>query len=177
MKKFVVILISIIIFLVLTITLILNFFPRKFRSEIEKYSDKFGLSASLVASVINVESRYDELAVSKVGAIGLMQLLPSTANECANKLNFNYDKTSLFDIETNINLGCYYLSYLLDKYNGNIINALCAYNWGYGNVNEWISLGNVDKSGTITNIPVKETRNYISKFKVCNFIYKKIYKY
>lgn len=157
--------------------LILNFFPRKYKLEIEYFAEEYNLSSVLVASVINIESGYDENAVSSAGAVGLMQLLPDTAFDCANRLGMDIDKEELFDKNINIHLGCFYLRYLLDLFDGNLINSLCAYNWGYGNVRNWLSLGNVDKDGTITNVPVEETRNYLKKYQVCSWFYEKIYKY
>lgn len=139
---------------------------------ISKYSYEYNLSKSLVASVINIESHYDSKAISDAGAIGLMQLMPNTAEEIARKLGVeDYD---LNDVEINIRFGCYYLRYLLDMFDENIINSLCAYNWGLKNVQNWLHEGNLDDSGTITNIPVDETRGYIKKYKFNNIVYSKI---
>ena len=142
---------------------------------IKKYSSMFNLDSSVVASVINIESSYDVNAVSKAGAMGLMQLMPSTAEDVAKKLNI--DKYDLFNPEDNIEFGCFYIRYLLDMFNDNLVNALCAYNWGLNNVKLWINKGNVDDSGTIINIPVKETSRYITKFNHSFYVYSKIYRF
>ena len=151
-------------------------FPTKYVNHIEEYSKKFNVPKYLVASVINIESGYDKNAISSAGAIGLMQLLPTTAYEIADKLDIdNFAKSDLYDEITNIKFGCYYLSYLLEYYDQNIINALCAYNWGMTNVNKCLNDGNILDDGTIDNIPIKETSEYIKKYKMNKFIYKCVY--
>jgi soluble lytic murein transglycosylase len=131
----------------------------------------------MVASVINIESSYDENAISKANARGLMQLLPSTAFDCAKRMGIVISEEDLFNEETNMMIGCFYLSYLLDLFDGDIVNTLSAYNWGLGNVRDWIALGNVNENGTIRNIPVKETKDYIQKYNVNYFVYGRIYKF
>ena len=173
MKKFIIISFGIIVFVVLFFVLA---FPKKYTNQIMFFAEKYSLSPAMIASVINIESSYSTTAESDAGAKGLMQLLPSTAEECAKKLDMEGVTIDLFDTETNIEIGCFYLSYLLNVFDNNITNVLCAYNWGMGNVNDWINEGNVDNNGTITNIPVKETRNYIKKYRCNLFVYEKIYK-
>ena len=151
-------------------------FPKKYEAYIAEYSYQYGLDKYLVASVINIESGYDSQSVSKVGALGLMQILPSTAFDIADRMNIKIVKDDLFDVKTNIKIGCFYLSYLIEMFDGNIDNALCAYNWGLSNVKKWLDLGNIDESGTITNIPIKETHNYLKKYRINRFVYKNIYK-
>ncbi|MBE5757531.1 MAG: lytic transglycosylase domain-containing protein [Clostridiales bacterium] len=176
MKKYWIVIIVILSVVIVGISTIFMLFPLKYKDLIIKYSKEYGLHAYLVASVINIESRYDKNAKSSAGAIGLMQLLPSTAEEVSKKLNIDFETSDLYLEEVNIQMGCYYLSYLLDYYNGNAINSLSAYNWGLNNVNNWLDLGNVDENGTITNIPVSETSNYLKKFKINEFVYKIIFK-
>jgi len=176
MKKFIIFAIVPIVVVVLAIIFIILAFPKKHIGFIDLYSEKYSLSKAMVASVINIESGFDIDCVSKAGAIGLMQLLPSTAEDCANRLNIEFQVGDLKEPKTNIELGCFYLSYLLDLFEGNEVNALSAYNWGLGNVNKWILEGNVDDSGTIKDIPVEETRNYIKKYNLNYFVYSRIYK-
>lgn len=177
MKKLVVIILISLGVIGFAIFIFFNLFPKKYEGLITIYANKYSLKKAMVASVINIESSYKKDSVSGVGAIGLMQLLPTTAFDCANRLGFEIDEDGIFEPETNIELGCYYLSYLLDLFDENIINALCAYNWGLGNVKNWIELGYVDDSGTVTEIPVSETKNYIKKYKVNIFVYEKLYKF
>lgn len=124
----------------------------------------YNLEPSLVCSVINVESRYNPNSVSKAGAIGLMQLLPTTANDIATKLNMSdYD---LYDIDTNIHFGCYYLRYLFDIYSNQKM-TLVAYNAGLGTLNTWLI-----RDPDLENIPYKETKDYLKKINFNEKIYK-----
>lgn len=150
-------------------------FPLKFEKDIKIYAKEYYLTPELVASVINVESGFDQTQVSNVGAIGLMQLMPSTALEIADKLmieNFKID--DLYDPTVNIRFGCFYLRYLLDFYNDNLNNALASYNAGLSNVNSWLINSEYSADGeNLNNIPYKETRNFVNK--IYNNL--KVYKY
>lgn len=158
-------------------TMFLLAYPTKYKSEIKKYSQKYNLPSSMIASVIKIESNYDKNALSEAGAIGLMQLLPSTAEEIAQKMNINFAVDDLYDVEKNIDFGCYYLRYLYDMFNGDVNNTLSAYNWGLNNVKTWILKGNADGYGSIINIPAKETYNYLKKYRRANFMYGNIFGY
>ncbi len=107
-------------------------------------SSKYGLEPSLIRAVITAESNWDPKAVSKKGAIGLMQLMPSTARDM--KIG------DPFSPEENIEGGTRYLRYLLDRFDGNLDVALAAYNAGPTVV---------ERSGGIPSIT--ETRKYIRK--------------
>ncbi len=179
MKKIVGIVIAVSMSMVIALILLMGiFFPRKYIDCIKDNARKYHLDESMVASVINIESGYDECATSNRGAVGLMQIMPSTAMEIAGKIGMDIDDVAmLYSVEINIELGCYYLRYLLDYFRGNVINALCAYNWGMSNVREWLDGGNADANGNITNIPVTETRKYISKYQMHHYVYSHIYNY
>ena len=88
------------------------------------------VTPSLVLAVMHVESRYNNFAVSPVGALGLMQVMPQTGAEVAGWLGIRYvGPQSLFDPETNVAIGVAYLKWLLDRYH-DLPTALAAYNWG-----------------------------------------------
>jgi len=142
-------------------------FPIKYKDTIVEYTKQYNLQPELVSSLIFAESGYDKDAKSSAGAIGLMQVLPSTAVEIAEKLQkVNYD---LYNPKDNIEFGCYYLNYLLEYYNGDILYALCAYNAGLNNVSYWNFDGDIEK------IPIKQTKNYIKKILKNQRIYKLFY--
>ena len=148
-------------------------YPLSYEREVLIYSDTFSLDPFLVFSVIKIESGFDENALSNKGAKGLMQIIEPTAKFIAEALDVkNYD---LYDADTNIRFGCYYLRYLLDRFE--IQNtALCAYNAGEGNVNDWLSENSLSKDGkNLDYIPFKETREYIKKFEKTLSKYKKLY--
>ena len=172
MKKIVLISVAILVLLIIIfVSTMYLLFPLRYSEYVDRYSSEFGLDKKLIYSVIKIESGFDKNSVSSAGAIGLMQLLPSTAKDMASRLGLEHETIDLFDERTNIMFGCFYLSYLLGLYQNNVVNTLCAYNWGLRNVNDWIQKGNVDKTGTITNIPVKETKVYIFKYKLTHTIY------
>ncbi len=153
-----------------------SLFPIKYTAEIKRYSSMYGLPAYVVASVINVESGYRVDARSHADAMGLMQLKLSTAQDMSRNTSVVVDENTIYDKDVNIELGSKYIAYLLDMFEGNEVNALASYNWGLQNVKEWMAKGNVDKDGTIKNIPVKETKMYLKKYKVCKYIYRDIYR-
>jgi len=96
---------------------------------------------ALVLAVIQVESGGYNLAVSHVGAAGLMQLLPTTAEELADRLELDWrGPDSLFDPVLNVKLGTAYLRQLTNRY-GDVTTALAAYNWGPGRIDQRIRRG------------------------------------
>ena len=101
-----------------------------------------GLEPDLVVAVIEVESAGYHLAVSHVGAMGLMQLLPSTGEELAHRLKIEWlGPDTLFDPTTNIRLGTAYLRQLANRYDGDVDIALAAYNWGPGRIDRRLRRG------------------------------------
>lgn len=99
------------------------------------------LDPGLVVAVIEVESAGYHLAVSHVGAMGLMQLLPSTGKELAGRMNIEWKgPDTLFDPIINVKLGTAYLSQLADRY-GSVDTALAAYNWGPGRIDRRLRRG------------------------------------
>lgn len=96
-------------------------------AESKKYDD---LTPGLVISVIEAESNFDERAVSSAGAVGIMQIMPKTGKWLASMMGKKYEQEYLYDPLYNIELGCFYLSWLLERYDGNLHSALTAYNRG-----------------------------------------------
>lgn len=135
-------------------------FPVKNHKFVSSVCDKYDLDKRLVFAVINVESGWRENAVSASGAMGVMQVMPSTASEVCQKLgkqNFN-----LFNFEDNVEIGCFYLRYLIDMF-GDEKLALCAYNAGLSNVRNWINDPRYFEDGDLIDIPFKETKDYVKK--------------
>jgi soluble lytic murein transglycosylase-like protein len=118
--------------------------PQKLAQTVERIARENQVSPQLVSSVIQVESNYNQYAVSPKGAEGLMQLIPSTARR--------FGVSDVFDAEDNIQGGARYLKYLLDLYNGDHALALAAYNAGEGAVAHY---GGVP--------PFPETQNYLAR--------------
>jgi len=140
-------------------------FPLKYINTIETMAKKYGVDPVFVSSVIHAESKFQKDAVSHKGASGLMQLTEPTANWLAEELALqDYDYSRVFEPEINIELGTYYLRKLLDRYEGNIVLTLSAYNAGSGNVYKWLNNNMYSESGvSLDYIPFKETRNYVDR--------------
>lgn len=145
---------------VVTLAVIKINLPYAYSAEIIRNSKKYNLDISFVRAVIRVESGYNECAKSVAGASGLMQIMPKTAEWIASQLGIeNYNKNMLFEPEVNIEMGCYYLNYLYNKYEDDY-RVLFAYNAGEGVLNEYYS---VDQSLVLDSIEIKETKEYIKK--------------
>ncbi len=138
-------------------------YPLKYKSEILQYSKQYNIQPEFVASVINAESGFDSNAVSKVGAIGLMQILPSTGNYIASLLNENFNEQDLFNPGVNIKYGCFYLNYLSKRFYSEK-EVLCAYNAGETIVKNWLKDNNNSLDGKVLDkIPYPATNYYTNK--------------
>ena len=121
----------------------------------------------LVAGLIREESLYSARVVSPVGAIGLMQLMPATAEQVARQLNLvdsKYEFDQLYDPTHNIQLGAHYLGQLLEEYQGNLMYSVAAYNAGPQTVNRWIAkYGHRPPDEFVEFIGYRETRGYVKR--------------
>ncbi len=183
LKKFLIlILLVVLLLLILKILNIENIilkkiYPTDYAEFVYKYSEKYDVDPLLIFSLIKAESNFNENVISSSKAMGLMQLMDSTAQQVAKNINLEYNSnTTLYNPEDNIQLGIKYFSELIEYYNQNYILALAAYNAGIGNVNNWIEKGIIKEDGSdAENIPFKETNNYVRKILNNYKIYKKLY--
>ncbi len=121
------------------------------------------LDPALIAAVIYRESGFRPRK-SKAGALGLMQLLPETADFIATRSGGTHFETAdLATPQINIAYGSWYLRYLMDRYDGHEVSALAAYNAGEGRVDKWVSERGRDGGGLthVDEIPYPETREYV----------------
>lgn len=153
-------------------------YPVGYNSIINKYSNEYNVDPYLIASIINVESSYNKDAISPKDAKGLMQIGPQTGKWASEELDIeDYNEEKLFDPETNIMIGSWYLDRLKGEFDGNLDHILIAYNAGSGNLNKWLEDEEYSKDGkNIINIPFKETEKYLIKVKHNYKIYSTIYK-
>lgn len=151
-------------------------YPQKYQEYVYVYSKEMQMDPMLTFAIIKTESNFKTNIESKSGAIGLMQLMDTTAKEQAEKLNIPYTKEMLYDPAMNLKLGLNYFHTLLDYYQQNYILAFAAYNAGLGNVQKWITEGIIQPDGRdIENIPFQETNLYVRKV-IRNYeIYQKLY--
>jgi soluble lytic murein transglycosylase len=171
--------ILVIILIILNYKAILSeIFPVKYKDSVYKYSAKYNLDPYLVFSLIKVESKFNSFATSHKGAMGLMQITPQTGEYIAELLNEkNYKNENLYNPDTNIRYGCFYLSKLYNDFEGNLDWVLAAYNGGEGNVRKWLKKDeHGEKYLDTENLPFAETRSYLKKvkrnYKVYNYLYK-----
>lgn len=152
------------------------FYPMKFSEQISDYAQQFEIDGALIASVANAESGFNETAKSSKGAIGVMQLMPSTAKWVAERMGEQFQEEKLFDGEYSLKLGSFYLSYLIKSFDDEKL-GLCAYNAGPTCVRSWLANSKYSQDGkTLSVIPFTETRQYIDKvYKNYNY-YSKRYK-
>jgi soluble lytic murein transglycosylase len=144
---------------------------------IEKYSKVYKLDPYLVAAVVKAESNFRVNARSHKDAHGLMQITEDTAKWIAEQMKLkDFELKDLYEPETNIKMGCWYLDNLRQEFKGNLELMLAAYNAGRGNVNNWLKDERYSTDGEkLVYIPFKETDKYIKKVKVSYNIYKYIY--
>ena len=150
--------------------IVYKIYPLEYKEEIKLASEEYSLDKYFVCAVICAESRFDAGAVSRSGAVGLMQLMPDTAEWAAKKMGLkNYDEKMLYDPKTNISIGCWYLKYLNGLFDGDGRKIIAAYNAGPAKVQEWINGGRMD------DIPYKDTEKYLENVRIYYEIYKGLY--
>ncbi|WP_091982970.1 transglycosylase SLT domain-containing protein [Pseudoalteromonas denitrificans] len=143
-------------------------FPEAFDVLYKKYSQRSKIDLTWSYAISRRESSFAPDAYSGAGALGLMQLLPSTARYISKA---KVSRKKLFDPKTNIKLGSAYLSYLKRKNHGNEILATASYNAGYHRVSKWLPKKAMPVDLWIESIPYRETRDYVKNV----FAYRQVY--
>ncbi|HSE83684.1 MAG TPA: tetratricopeptide repeat protein, partial [Thermodesulfobacteriota bacterium] len=140
-------------------------YPKGFGETVKSLSARYGVDEFVVYSIIREESRFQERAVSPAGAVGLMQLMPSTGKGTAKEIGISgYHNGMLYTPHANIELGIAYFKKVLEEFDGNIHLALASYNAGPHNVAKWMAkLGDLDLDEFVEEIPFQETRNYVRR--------------
>lgn len=164
---------------VLIVSLVVSIiYPVGYKDYINSYGSEFEVDPFLIAAIINVESKYNKNAVSPKDARGLMQIGPQTGAWAAEVLKIEpYNQNILFDPDTNIRIGAWYLNQLSKEFKGDLNLILAAYNAGSGNVTKWLKDSKYSRNGvSLSTIPFKETENYIKKVNHNYKVYKLIYK-
>jgi soluble lytic murein transglycosylase len=140
-------------------------FPLPHRESIFANARRYDLDPGLIYGVIRQESIFMEDAVSSVGALGLMQLMPATGKQTARALNIRYRSgQTLLHSDQNIQLGSAYLNKLMTRYNGSPVLTAAAYNAGPHRVAGWLpDDGDMDATLWTELIPFRETRKYVRR--------------
>lgn len=152
-------------------------YPIKYEKYITSYSDEYNLDPWLVTSIIKVESKFDKDATSIKNAKGLMQISSITGKWAAEELGIeNYNDDLLYDPETNIKIGCWYIDKLRTQFNNNLELVIASYNGGSGNVSKWLKDKRYSDDGkNLKDIPFEETRTYLKKVLNSYDNYRKLY--
>ena len=156
--------------------------PKDYSDIVKRYAAEYDIPPEVIFAIIKTESDFDPKARSNAGAMGLMQMMPSTFEWLTGEdhLNEKLLTLKLFDPEVSIRYGTYYLSYLRNRFfpSGEVDWSVifAAYNGGEGNVAKWLSDPEcVDENGRLVNIPFPETRSYVSKVNKAIDTYKELY--
>lgn len=148
-------------------------FPLAFENEITNAGQKNAIDPNWIYAIARQESAFASDAKSSAGALGLLQLMPSTAKSIGRKMGIKLNYYDILQADTNISLGSYYLSELLERFNGNRIFATAAYNAGPYRVSKWIEADRAELPVDvwIETIPYKETRQYVKNVLTYSAIY------
>lgn len=170
-KVSILVLVAVFILIIAAVLFFYAMFPKKYERVIQEFSQEFGVDGDLVYAVVRTESNFRADAVSRRGAVGLMQIMPSTAEFICQTLG---EKLDLNVPEDNLRMGIWYISYLEKKFD-HTDAVLAAYNAGEGTVLGWIRNGYAGEKGELTDIPYQETKIYVRKVNFFYNCYKMLY--
>lgn len=151
-------------------------YPTHYEEYIQEFSHKYGVEEALVLAIIKCESGFENEAVSRAGAVGLMQIMPATFEWLQTHVgDGTLEKEQLIDPRTNIEYGAYFLSILMERYASDVA-IISAYNAGPGNIDRWLRDERYSEDGRILKeIPYQETRAYVEKVLRSREIYRELY--
>lgn len=149
--------------------------PIEYEEYVMKYSEEYNVPPAIIYSVIKAESSFNSAAISSAGAVGLMQLMPDTFEDIASRLlGESVNEGLLYDPNTNIKYGTFYLKHLYDRFKSWDL-TFAAYNAGPSNVNKWLTNPEYIINNEIVYIPIEETRNYVIRVNKNRDMYTKLY--
>ncbi len=148
-------------------------FPTAYQSEFRRHASRQSVPATELMSIARRESAFYPRAESPVGARGLMQIMPATGRAVARSLGVSHNNAKLFEVEHNVTLGSAYYRELLDRFDGNRVFALTAYNAGPHRVDRWRHKPGegLPVERWIETIPYRETRNYVQAVLAYNVVF------
>lgn len=149
-------------------------YPIHFQEGIGRVAERYGVDPYLVAAVAREESRFDPKAVSRAGAIGLMQLMPETAEWIVGLDSWQGpEEPVLTDPDDSLELGACYLAFLLRRFNGDVRASVAAYNAGQGVVGRWVE----EEGGSLEleDIRFPETRAFVERVEDTLELYRRVH--
>ncbi|MDD3086380.1 MAG: lytic transglycosylase domain-containing protein [Patescibacteria group bacterium] len=145
-------------------------FPLEYEDTIKKWCKEYNEDPFLVAGIIMQESGFNPQAKSYAGAMGIMQIMPTTGMSIAKGVGItNFSTDMLYNPEIAIQMGTWHIHVLKEKYGGSVPAALAAYNAGTGNADKWIRMG------ILNDLPYGETRKYVANVQEYMQVYHKLY--
>jgi soluble lytic murein transglycosylase-like protein len=161
---------------IITRSLLTRIYPRHYQSIVQQAAAQFNTEEALIFAIIRRESAFETIALSRSDAHGLMQIIPTTANDIARRLALDdFELVDLFDPQTNIIMGTSYIIRQLTRF-GDLRLAIAAYHGGSGNLRRWLdALPNDDIDLFIELIPRESTRLYVKAVYQALLIYRAIY--
>lgn len=153
-------------------------YPRKYEQLVEKWAAAYELDPLLVYAFIRTESGFDPQATSSVDARGLMQMTEETFIWLRSKIAPDEGLlfANLYDPETSIRFGCYYLHLCMERYNGDVATAAAAYHSGWGTVDALLQMEEHSADGeTLQGFPYSQMNHYVKKITFCYAEYQRIY--
>ncbi|TCN00986.1 soluble lytic murein transglycosylase [Paenibacillus sp. BK033] len=141
-------------------------YPIEYKEDIRASASNYGVDPHLIAAIIRTETNYSTGQVSKKGALGLMQIMPDTADWIVKQADFNNVTREMLQNrpDVSIEVGAWYLQSLHKQFKQNTVAVIAAYNAGPGNVKKWLDSGKWDgKLETTDQIPYGETRHYVQR--------------
>ena len=157
-------------------------YPLRYKELIVRMAGEYGLEPWHIAAVIRCESSFDPNATSSVGARGLMQIMPDTGQWLAGKFKEaeGFDPDSLYEPETNLKYACWYLNWLMNRYNRDIVLVTSAYHAGHGTVDKWLADSAISPDGLTIQpeaIPYSSTSRYVTRVLKAYEKYEELYDY
>ena len=153
-------------------------YPLRYKEEIVRCSAEYGLEPWHLAAVIRCESSFNPKAESNAGARGLMQIMPETGRWLAGKFGEgeSYTDDALFDVDTNLKYGCWYLRWLKERFSGDLRTVTAAYHAGQGQVQGWVNSALYSDDGlTVERIPFDSTATYVERVEIAYEHYRDMY--
>jgi soluble lytic murein transglycosylase len=139
-------------------------YPRPFAAGVRPLESEHGLPTGLLHALMRQESAFDPAIVSPASAVGLMQLMPSTAKQAAGEMAIDYDPDRLTSPDFNLRVGAFYLNKLFKMFQSQVVLASAAYNAGPKAVSHWVIAGaDNDVDLWVARIPYDETRTYVAR--------------
>ena len=153
-------------------------YPRKYQQQVDHWAEVYQLDPLLVDAFIRTESGFDAAATSQVDARGLMQMTEETFIWLRSKIAPDEGLlfANLYDPETSIRFGCYYLHLCMERYNGDVATAAAAYHSGWGTVDALLQMEEHSADGeTLQGFPYNQMNHYVKKITSCYARYQRIY--